>query len=96
MKRRFDQLIPTSSKDALMVRKAVEEVHQKLKNISYSAQRYAKMTKPKMASNTLVEYIKEEDYEGLPIHQLPVEIVLMIFDELSLKDILQVEKVCKR
>ena len=49
----------------------IGQINQKLKNISYSAQRYAKMTKPKMASNTLLEYIKEEDYECLPIHQLP-------------------------
>lgn len=49
-----------------------------------------------MASNTSVEDIREEDYEAIRIHQIPVEILLMIFDGLSLEGILQVERVCKR
>jgi hypothetical protein len=49
-----------------------------------------------MASDARAEDIREEDYEGIPIHQLPVEILLMIFDELGLEDLFQVEKVCRR
>jgi hypothetical protein len=52
-----------------------------------------------MASRISIEDSKDEDIEGIQvIHHLPslpIEIVVLIFDSLSLEDLFQSEKVCK-
>jgi hypothetical protein len=64
VKRKFDQLISASSKDASLVRKAVEEVHQKLMSLRANFQQ-GKRREVKMSISSRCEGITVDFQNGI-------------------------------